>query len=178
MPKEQPKISAGSGSNVSTRDSQPIRLHTVRVWFSPNGLQPMEDIKRKGLNDVVLDAVALQELGAQYQAQDDHGITKEPFLVDLAVIEAGISRVFGKYGITKFVPLSSDDPIILQQPAVGLDSKKALCYQRLHSKYLQEYAKRCNLAKVLGYEVHNILRNWYEERLEDICYRLGKLGYC
>jgi hypothetical protein len=138
----------------------------------------MEDIKRKGLNDVVFDAIALQEPGAHHKTQGNHEFTKEASLVDLAVLETGISRVLGKYGITKFVPLSSDDPIILQQPAVDLDSKKALCYQHLHSKYLQEYAKRCNLAKVRGYEIHNILRDWYEERLEDICNRLRKLGYC
>ncbi|KAI2719949.1 hypothetical protein CBS147318_3255 [Penicillium roqueforti] len=138
----------------------------------------MEDIKIKGLNDVVFGAVALQGLGAHHQAQDDHGITKELSLVDLAVLEIGISRVFGEYGNTKFVPLSSDDPIVLQQPAEDLDSKRALCYQHIHSKYLQEYAKKCNLAKVPGYEIHNILKDWYEERLEDICNRLRKLGYC
>jgi hypothetical protein len=138
----------------------------------------MEDIERKGLKDVVFDAVSFQELGYQHQPQDDHGITKEAFLVDLAVLEAGISRVLGKYGITRFVPLSSDDPIILQQPAEDLDSKRALCYQRLYSKYLQEYTKRCDLAKVLGYEIHNVLKDWYEECLEDICNRIKKLGYC
>ncbi|CAG8148106.1 unnamed protein product [Penicillium nalgiovense] len=112
---------------------------------------------------------------------DDHGITgitEEASLVGLAVLETGISRVLGKYGITRFFPLSSDDPIILQQPAEDLGSKKALCYQQLHSKYRQEYAKRCNLAKVLGYEIHDVLKDWYEERLADICNRLTKLGYC
>ncbi|OGE46820.1 hypothetical protein PENARI_c104G01025 [Penicillium arizonense] len=138
----------------------------------------MEDIKQKGLEDVVLDAIDLQELGAQHQTQDDHGITKEASLVDLAVLEIGISRVFEKYEITKFVPLSSDDPMVLQQPAEDLDSKRALCYQHLHSKYPQEYAKRCNLARTSGYEIHNILKDWHEERLEDICNRLRKLGYC
>jgi hypothetical protein len=68
--------------------------------------------------------------------------------------------------------------MVLQQPAEDLDSKKALCYQHLHSKYLQEYAKRCNLAKVLRFKIHNVLKQWYEERLEDICNRLKKLGYC
>jgi hypothetical protein len=138
----------------------------------------MEDFKIKGLDDVVVDAVPLQELGAQRQAQNDQGNTKGAFQVDLAVLEAGTSRVWGKFGITKFVPLSSDDPIVLQQPAEDFDSKKALCYQHLHSKYLQEYAKRCNLAKVLGFEIHNVLKQWYEERLEDICNRLKTLGYC
>jgi hypothetical protein len=53
----------------------------------------MEDIKRKGLDDVVVDAVPLPVLGAQRQAQDDHGNTKGAFQVDLAVLEAGITRV-------------------------------------------------------------------------------------
>jgi hypothetical protein len=53
----------------------------------------MEDIKRKGLDDVVVDAVPLQELGAQRQAQDDHGNTKGAFQVDLAVLKTGIPRV-------------------------------------------------------------------------------------
>ncbi|CDM27586.1 hypothetical protein CBS147339_4194 [Penicillium roqueforti] len=155
-------------SSLSAKNSVPIRLHTVRIWFHPNGLTLMEDIKRRGLDDVVFDAIALQELGDQHEA----------FLVDLAVLEVGISRVLGKYGITKFVPLSGDDPIILQQPVEDLDSKKALCYQHLHSKYLQEYAKRCKLGKVLGFEIHNVLKDWYKERLEDICNRFRKLGYC
>ncbi|KOS37572.1 hypothetical protein ACN38_g11632 [Penicillium nordicum] len=178
MPKEQSTISAGSGSGVSAKHSASIRLHTVRIWFSPNGLQLKEDIKRKGLDDVVVDAVPLQKLGAKRQAQNGHDNTKGAFQVDLAVLEAGISRVWGKYGIMRFVPLSSDDPIVLQQPAEDFDSKKALCYQHLDSKYLQEYAKRSNLAKVLGLEMHNVLKQWYEERLEDICNRLKKLGYC
>ncbi|KAF4764066.1 hypothetical protein HAV15_001188 [Penicillium sp. str.  len=138
----------------------------------------MEDIKRRDLNDVVFDAIALQELGDKYQAQDDNGITHEAFLVNLAVLEVGISRVLGEYGITKFVPLSGDDPIILQQLVEDLDSKKALCYQYLHSKYLQEYAKMCKLGKVLGYEIDNVLKYWYKESLEDICNRFKKLGYC
>lgn len=69
----------------------------------------MEDIKRKGLEDVFFDAIALQELSAQYQSN-----MNDSFLVDLAVLETGIVRVLGKYGILNFVPLSSDDPIILQ----------------------------------------------------------------
>jgi hypothetical protein len=113
-----------------------------------------------------------------HQAQDDHGNTMDAFPADLAVLEAGISRVWGKYGIPKFVPLSSDDPIILKQPTKDLESKKALCYQRLHSKYLYEYGRRQGLAEVLGYEMPVNLKNWYEDTLQDIGRRLERLGYC
>ena len=138
----------------------------------------MEDIKRRDLNDVVFDAIALQGLGDQHQAQDGRGITHEAFLVDLAVLEVGISRVLGEYEITKFVPLSGDDPIILQQPVEDLDSKKALCYQHLHSKYLQEYAKRRRLTKVLNVEMNKLWTDWYDDCLREIGNRLRKLGYC
>jgi hypothetical protein len=137
----------------------------------------MEDIKRKDLDDVVFDAIPLQEVYAQDQAQDDHGNTKDAFLVDLAVLEAGISRVRRKYGIIKFIPLSSDDPIVLQQSPKDPDSKKALCHQRLHSKYLQEYKKRQRLAAVLGDEIHEGLNDWYNVCLKISERRLEQLGY-
>ncbi|KAJ5558932.1 hypothetical protein N7535_009195 [Penicillium sp. DV-2018c] len=133
--KGQPAFSPPPDSGLSAKISAPIRLHTVRIWFHPNGLTLMEDIKRRGLNDVVFDAIALQELGDQHQAQDDHGNTNEAFPVDLAVLEAGILRVRREYGIIKFVPLSSDDPIVLQQSVTDPNSKRSLCYQRVHSKY-------------------------------------------
>jgi hypothetical protein len=137
----------------------------------------MEDIKSQGLDDVVHDAIVHQELGAMHQVRDDHGNTMDAFPADLAVLEAGISRVWGKYGIPKFVPLSSDDPIILKQPTKDLESKKALCYQRLHSKYLYEYGRSQSLAKVLGYEMPVDLKNWYEDTLQDLGRRLKNLGY-
>ncbi|KAJ5365187.1 hypothetical protein N7517_008073 [Penicillium concentricum] len=174
---EQPFCSPPSDFSLSAKNSVPIRLHTVRIWFHPNGLTPMEDFKKRGLNDVVFDAIALQELGEQHQAQDDHGSTNESFLVDLAVLEAGIIRVRREYGIIKFVPLSSDDPIVLQQSVTDPNSKKSLCYQRIHSKYQQEYERRRDLAECLGYEIHRSLKDWYDDCLRDITRRLEQLGY-
>ncbi|KAJ5264986.1 hypothetical protein N7505_007779 [Penicillium chrysogenum] len=175
--KGQPAFSPPPDSGLSAKISAPIRLHTVRIWFHPNGLTLMEDIKRRGLNDVVFDAIALQELGDQHQAQDDHGNTNEAFPVDLAVLEAGILRVRKEYGIIKFVPLSSDDPIVLQQSVTDPNSKRSLCYQRVHSKYQQEYEKRRDLADCLGYEIHRSLKDWYDDCLRDITRRLEQLGY-
>ncbi|CDM34673.1 unnamed protein product [Penicillium roqueforti FM164] len=136
----------------------------------------MEDIKRKGLEDVVFDAIVLPDVSTQHPSQDP-GITTSAVLVDLAVFEIGISRVLGKYGILRFDPLSSDDPIVLQQPVEDLDSKKALCYQHLHFKYRQEYEKRQQLAEILGYQMQQILTDWYEACLQDIGKRFERLGY-
>lgn len=119
----------------------------------------MKDIKRNSLDDIVIDTVPLQELGAQHQAQDEHSCTKNAFLVDLAVLKSSILRVRRKYRIIKFIPLSSDNPIVLQQPATDPNLKKALYYQHLHSKYLQEYEKRRDLAAILGYKIHKGLND-------------------
>ncbi|CAG8082839.1 unnamed protein product [Penicillium nalgiovense] len=177
MSKEQSILTAPSGSGAPAKIPVTQRLKTVRIWFPHNGIAIMEDIKSKGLDDVVLDAIVLQELGAKHRAQDGHGNTRDAFLVDLAVLEAGISRVWGRYGIPKFIPLSSDDPITLKQLTKDLESKKGLCYQRLHSKYLYEYGRRQSLAEALGYEMPVSLKIWYEDTLQDIGGRLEKLGY-
>lgn len=116
---------------------------------------------------MVVDAVPLQELGTEHQA----------FLVDLAVFEAGVTRVWEKYGIIKFVPLSSDDPIVLQQPAKDPDSKKALCYQHLRSRYLYESERKKSLATVLGYEISKGLTDWYYNSLKDLDRRLEQVGF-
>ena len=137
----------------------------------------MKDVKNKGLDDVVLNAIALRDFGARHQAQDDYGNRMDAFPVNLAVLEAGISRVWGKYGIPKFIPLSSDDPIILKQLTKDPEAKKGLCFQRLHSKYLYEYRRRQSLAKVLGYKMPVNLKDWYEDTVQDISRRLEKLSY-
>ncbi|CAG8668294.1 unnamed protein product [Penicillium salamii] len=177
MSKEQPILILSPSSGVPAKSPVPQRLHTMRIWFPHSGIEIMKDVKKNGLDDVVLDAIALREFGARHQAQDDHGNTIDAFPVDLAVLEAGISRVWGKYGIPKFVPLSSDDPIISKQPTKDPEAKKGLCFQRLHSKYLYEYGRRQSLAKVWGYEMPVNLKDWYEDTVQDIGRRLEKLGY-
>ncbi|KAJ5203024.1 hypothetical protein N7449_005103, partial [Penicillium cf. viridicatum] len=136
-----------STTSVSTRDLAPIRLYTVRVWFSPKGFKPIKDIKKKGLEDV---------LGTQYKAYSNYRTTKKVFLVDLAVLETGILRVLGKYRILDFVPLSSDNPTISQQP---------------------EYIKRQRACIVLGVEMSKLWTDWYDGCLREIGNYLRKLGY-
>jgi hypothetical protein len=148
----------------------------VRIWFSNSGIEIKEDVKTKGLGDVVLDAIVVQELGAWRQAQDDHGNAQDAILVDLAVVEGGISRVLEKSGILKFYHLSSDDSIILKQPTKDLESKKALCFYRLHSRYPYKYGRRQNLAERWGSKVPLCLKTWYEDTLQVIGRRLEKLG--
>lgn len=134
----------------------------------------MDDIRRNGLSDVVRDAIAHSDYGFQYQA---HGITKKVFLADLAVLKDGILRVSKRYRIANFDARTSDDPMVLQQNAEDLNTKKGLCYNYLHTKYRNEYDKRCDSARVLGYEIDNSLKDWYNGLLEDLCKRFINLGY-
>ncbi|KAJ5927157.1 hypothetical protein N7516_008930 [Penicillium verrucosum] len=174
MSKEQPTSSV---SGVPAKDPVPVRLHTVRVWFPSNPLELMEDIKRNGLDDVVVDAISLQELGTEHQAQDNLENRKDAFLVDLAVLEPGIVRVRRRYGFIRFIPLSSDDPVVLRQSAKDPDLKKVLCYRHLHSKYQYEGERKKLLAAVLGFEVDKGLADWYYNTLKDLERRLEQLNF-
>jgi hypothetical protein len=123
----------------------------------------MEDIAKNGLHDVVLAAVPLPRLRSESQAQDDHGNTNEAIQVDIAVCEAGMSRVREIYGTTSFVPLSSDDPVVSQQKAKDPTLKRLLCYQELHAAYLREYA-RLDHARAL-----EPVLEWFENCLDHMC---------
>ncbi|KAJ5852774.1 uncharacterized protein N7529_012159 [Penicillium soppii] len=176
MSKEEPVFPTISSPGASAKDPTPTRLHTVRILLSDSESHPMDDINKKGLGDVVLAAVPLQRIRAASQAQDDHSNTEDALQVEIAVYEAGIPRVWKIYGRVKFDPLSSDDPILLQQPANDLNLKKHLCNQYLRGEYEREYKRWDNHAKNLGLEIDSEFERWFEERLDDIGYRLQISG--
>ncbi|RJE17452.1 hypothetical protein PHISCL_10211 [Aspergillus sclerotialis] len=132
----------------------------------------MDDIKLRGLGDVVFEAIPLGKLGIR----SGHSL-KCAILVDLAVLHEGIQRVLSEYGNIDFVPLSDKDPIILAQEPHDIASKKALAYQHMYTRYLWEYKKRCKLANVLGYELNEVTKAWFKERLRVINNHLLDLGY-
>lgn len=112
----------------------------------------MNDIREKGLEDVVFATVPLQD----YRTQTERAV-----LVDLAVLEIGIERVRQAYGSVNFTPLSNDDPIILAQQPAHEDSQRIPGYMKIHSKYLVEFSK------MRGEENpwNVITRAWFRESL-------------
>lgn len=151
-------------------------METMRIWLHNGQLHPMDDIKAKGLGDVVFEAIPLGE-GYQGVPSDHSGPTKRAILVDLAVLDVGISTVLEEYGTIDFIPLSNKDPIILAQEPDDIVSKKALCCQKIYARYLREYEKRSNPTKILGYKLHEVTKTWFNERLRVISDHLQGLGY-
>lgn len=115
----------------------------------------MNDIREKGLEDVVLAAVPLQD----YRTPTEGAI-----LVDLAVLEIGIERVRQAYGSVNFVPLSNDDPIILAQQPAYEDSPKVPGYMEIYSKYLSEFSKRRRAENPWGV----VTTAWFRESLNKL----------
>ncbi|KAJ5938387.1 hypothetical protein N7466_001521 [Penicillium verhagenii] len=163
-----------SDSPAKAFNANPLR--TVRIWYHNSNLHPMDDIQEKGLQDVVFGAVSLQDFG-QRLCCDNHNYPQNAIMVDFAVAEKAILRIIKHYGIVEFIALSDDDPIIVGQGAEDLISKKTLGYRHIHARYLRGYAERCNLANVHGYTMHEYLKTWYDERLDDISLRLQRLLY-
>ena len=115
----------------------------------------MNDIREKGLEDVVLAAVTRQEHCAQ---------TGRAILVELAVLEIGIERVCEAYGSVGFVPLSNDDPIILAQQPAYEDSPKFPGYMEIQGKYLTEFSKRRRAENPCDV----VTRAWFQESLNKL----------
>lgn len=94
---------------------------------------PVDDVRAKGLRDVVLTAVPLEN----YNERLDGVI-----LVDLAVLKEGTRRVYQAYKPVKFTPLGYDDPVILEQQWARPDSLKTPGLMEIYSRYIAKFAKR------------------------------------
>lgn len=115
----------------------------------------MNDIREKGLENVVLATVPLQG----YRTGAERAI-----LVDLAVLEIGVERVRQAYGPVNFIPLSNDDPIILAQRPAYEYSQKISGYMEIHSKYLTEFSKRRRAENPWDM----VTRAWFRESLNKL----------
>lgn len=136
-------------------------MQTMRVWHHNFRSSPMETVIEKGLDKVLLGAIPLEEHGPTSAHNVRPGAA---VLADLAILEEGITNVIREYGIVNFLPLSDADPIVFMQQAEDSESRKALGYQQTYVRYLQEYARRLNLATP-GTEMSTAISAWFEERL-------------
>ena len=88
---------------------------TMRVWIPKSCFDLMADIRSKGVDDVVLEAISLED--DHLTAQHGNGIDGRPentFLVDLAIVRQAISRVRDHYHITP-LPLNDLSLVVLNK---------------------------------------------------------------
>ena len=150
-----------------------LTIQTIRVWHCDFQFSPMETIVKKGLDKVVVDAVLLEDHSPSSANKVRPGAA---VLADLAVLEEGITDVIREYGIVNFIPLSDADPIVFMQQAEDSESRKALGYQQIYVRYLQEYARRLSLA-TSGSEVNSAISAWFEQRLQKIGDGMPKVAH-
>ncbi|GIK07675.1 hypothetical protein Aspvir_003341 [Aspergillus viridinutans] len=127
----------------------------------------MEDVGKRGLGHVVLDAVRLDHRRLTISCNVLYDPAEDSTLADLAVLGRGMSQVFRHYRPVSsplndlsliFPSEESDDPAIEAQ----------LQYDQVYSRYLQEYPKRRNSANNLGSSTRDLVFAWYERRLDEI----------
>ncbi|KAI9039929.1 zinc knuckle domain protein [Aspergillus affinis] len=151
-------------------------LKTVRIWCIDHQPNPMFGIESKGLDDVVIIAIPLQDPNEPNIPVNGTDPPKGAILVDLAVYEEGISRVRHAYGPIDFNPLSDHDPIITAQYVHGLESKRAQGYALIIQRYHYVWAKYHSLARVFGYEIGCVVTDWFDNVSEDLNRRLIALA--
>lgn len=130
----------------------PLTIQTMRVWCLSHPENPMDDVRFKGLHDVVIAAVPLLDPNYRRLAEDETVHPEGAVLVDLAVRKAGVTRVLLKYGPTEFVPMGDQDPMVLVQQGKDMKEKRIAAYRDIsarYSSYIREkYPNVSPMAKV------------------------------
>ncbi|GFF59477.1 hypothetical protein IFM46972_11391 [Aspergillus udagawae] len=121
----------------------------------------MAGVQSKGLHDVVIAAVPLQDPNYQRGADDKTVHPEGAILVDLAVHEEGVRRVLRQYGPTGFFPMSDDDPVILSQPSETMEDKQIAAYADLLGRYSHYLHEGCH-------RLSPIAKVWVAKRLAGI----------
>ncbi|OQD67118.1 hypothetical protein PENDEC_c046G07190 [Penicillium decumbens] len=126
-------------------------IQTIRVWMLKSCVDPMADVRSKGLDDVVLEGVALEKgHSTAHQDKEIDGRPKNSLLVDLAVMVRAIDRVLDHY-LSASLPLNDLSLVILDK-----DSRDPVTRARL--RYYSVY-----------------INDWYDSRLAEMSSEMKKL---
>ncbi|KAH3438007.1 hypothetical protein KXW39_000827 [Aspergillus fumigatus] len=134
---------------------------TVRAWCCSDQQYPMANVRSRGLHDVVRAAVPLQAPNYRQVANDKTVHPDGAILVDLAVLKEGVHRVLRQYRPTGFLPMSSDDPVVLSQPSETMEDKQIAAYEDMLERYSHYLREDCRL-------LSPIAKVWVAERLVGI----------
>lgn len=135
-------------------------VQTLRAWMA----EPCEDIvtyiDSKGIGDAILEAICLDDTSPTARVADDR--PRDPFLVDLAVLEREWDRVVAHFPY--IVRSIKDVSLIILGADSDIPERQNLLRQYLvHRRYLQRYAQR----KTEG-NVSKLLNAWYNKRFDEI----------
>ncbi|KAJ5473958.1 hypothetical protein N7475_003524 [Penicillium sp. IBT 31633x] len=126
-------------------------------------VDPMADVRSKGLDDVVLEGVALEKgHSTAHQDKEIDGRPKNSLLVDLAVVVRAIDRVLDHY-LSASLPLNDLSLVILDKDSRDPVTRARLRYYSVYSKYLQQYANRRAVSTM-----PDIVNDWYDSRLAEM----------
>lgn len=106
-------------------------------------------------------AVPLQAPNYRQVANDKTVHPDGAILVDLAVLKEGVHRVLRQYRPTGFLPMSSDDPVVLSQPSETMEDKQIAAYEDMLERYSHYLREDCRL-------LSPIAKVWVAERLVGI----------
>lgn len=124
---------------------------------------PMADVRSKGLDDVVLECVALEKgHSTVHQDKEIDGRPKNSCLVDLMVVARAVDRVLDHY-LSASLPLNDLTLVILDKDSRDPVSRARLRYYSVYLRYLQQYTRR----QAVG-TMPDIVNDCYDSRLAEI----------
>jgi hypothetical protein len=105
----------------------------------------MASVQSKGLQDVLEQAVPLQDPNYRRVANDKTIHPDSAILVDLAIHEESVCRVLLKYGLTGFAPISHEDPGVLSQCGDKIEDRQIAANKNMFQRDSHYLHKECRL---------------------------------
>ena len=133
-------------------------------------VDPMGDVRSKGLDDVVLEGVILGKgHSTAHQDKEIDGCPQISLLVDLVTVVGAIDRVLDHYLSTSLL-LNDLRLVILDKDSRDPVTRARLRCYSVYSKYLQQYANRRAVSTM-----PDIVNYWYDSRLTEMSGEIKKL---
>ncbi|EAW16824.1 uncharacterized protein NFIA_001730 [Aspergillus fischeri NRRL 181] len=163
---------------VKELDTLQNSVQTVRIWYPICRRPLMRDAEIKGIGDVILAEVHLEDPSNVYAPVYSNRRPAGAMLVDLAVLPEHAATVRSKYlPVKNFAPFSGDDPLVYLDPGDDTDLKRALAFRKIISRYDRARRIRQSRGQIPGPE-NELISNWFSKCMTELEGRIKAIhGY-
>lgn len=129
----------------------------------------MRDAKNKGVEDLILAEVHLEDPCNAYALAPPSHRPDGAILVDLVIQRSDFAAVCSTYPPVNFSPFSDGDPLVFSYPRGDNSTKRALALSEVLFRYRRVHGIRQSQVQEQGrQENHDLISYWFSKCIEKI----------
>ncbi|KAL4761138.1 uncharacterized protein BDW70DRAFT_160004 [Aspergillus foveolatus] len=144
-------------------------IQTVRAWKTIYQGPLMRDAKNKGVEDLILAEVHLEDPCNAYALASASYRPNGAIQVDLVVQQGDVAAVCPAYPPVNFSPFSDGDPLVFSYPCGDNSTKRALALSEVLFRYRRVHGIRgSQVQEQARMENHDLISYWFSKCIEKI----------